>query len=69
MKTKIKIFALAIFIVVYALLLLTVADVTTNLPDVYKSYSSKQCTKVVRPDGSSGSCSKLPAKYHLVWVE
>ena len=40
-----------------------------DMPTVYKSYSDKQCQKVVRFDGTPGSCSQLPTKYHLIWVE
>ena len=38
-------------------------------PDVYKSYMTNECVKVVRADGSAGSCDSIPARYTLVWVE
>ena len=39
----------------------------TDTPDVIFSYSSKQCVKVVYPDGSEGTCDKLPRKLNHVW--
>ena len=41
--------------------------VATDTPDVIYSYSSKQCIKVVYPDGTEGSCDKLPVKFNHVW--
>lgn len=41
--------------------------VATDMPDVIYSYSSKQCVKVVYPDGKEGDCSKLPKKFHHIW--
>lgn len=41
--------------------------VATDMPDVIFSYSSKQCIKVIYPDGTEGSCDKLPRKFNHVW--
>lgn len=40
------------------------------LPDVYTSYSTNECVKVVNYDiSNSFSCDNLPTKYHHVWVK
>ena len=36
-----------------------------SLPTVYESYSRQECVSVE----PAGSCDKLPAKFHHVWVE
>lgn len=41
--------------------------VATDTPDVIFSYSSKECVKVIYPDGTEGSCDKLPVKFNHVW--
>ncbi len=43
--------------------------VATDQPDVIFSYSSKQCVRVINPDGSDGSCDSLPKKFNFVWGE
>lgn len=39
----------------------------TDTPDVIFSYSSKQCVKVIYPDGTEGTCDKLPPKFNHIW--
>ena len=44
----------------------------TDMPDVYMSYETKVCRKVIIYDGPNeirGSCKKLPKKYNIVWVK
>lgn len=44
----------------------------TDTPDVYMSYETKVCRKVIIYDGPKeirGSCKKLPKKYNIVWVK
>ena len=44
----------------------------TDTPDVYMSYETKVCRKVIIYDGPNeirGSCKKLPKKYNIVWVK
>ena len=41
--------------------------VATDTPDVIFSYSSKQCVKVIYPDGTEGTCDKLPKKFNHIW--
>lgn len=44
----------------------------TDTPDVYMSYDTKVCRKVIIYDGPNeirGSCKKLPKKYNIVWVK
>lgn len=38
-------------------------------PDVYTSYMTRECVKVVKADGSEGSCANLPETYNNIWVE
>lgn len=38
-----------------------------NTPTVIYSYSTKQCVKVVYPDGTETSCKHLPEKYERIW--
>jgi len=39
-----------------------------NMPDVYFSYSTKECTKVVNY-GTMYTCENLPEKYNHIWVK
>ena len=39
----------------------------TDTPDVIFSYSSKQCVKVIYPDGTEGTCDNLPKKFNHIW--
>lgn len=41
----------------------------TDSPDVMFSHSTGKCVKVVMPDGSLGSCNRLPKKYNHYWVQ
>ncbi|QYW02157.1 putative membrane protein [Stenotrophomonas phage Sonora] len=38
-------------------------------PDVYRSYTTQECVKVVNADGTAGNCSQLPERYNSRWVE
>jgi hypothetical protein len=41
-----------------------------QLPDVYFSYSTDECVKVVNyKEDHNYSCELLPAKFHHVWVQ
>lgn len=63
----------AALILVSALLLalgaLHVIRSALDRPDVYTSYLTQQCVKVVNADGTPGSCDALPATYNNIWVE
>lgn len=40
------------------------------LPDVWFSYSTNECVKVLNyAEGDNYSCENLPRKFHHVWVE
>jgi len=41
-----------------------IATASIEIPDVYTSWTTKQCVKVV----PSGSCDNLPEKFDVVWV-
>ena len=60
----------AVVICVSALWLIMIG--ITDMPDVYMSYETKVCRKVIIYDGPNeirGSCKKLPKKYNIVWVK
>lgn len=60
----------AVTICVSALWLIMIS--ITDTPDVYMSYETKVCRKVIIYDGPNeirGSCKKLPKKYNIVWVK
>lgn len=41
-----------------------------SLPDVWFSYSTDECVKVVNyVEGDNYSCENLPSKFNHVWVE
>ena len=54
-----------ILVVVAAHLIRSIAD----QPDVYTSYLTQKCVKVVNADGTPGDCAKLPERYNNIWVE
>jgi hypothetical protein len=63
-------FVSAVVICVSALWLIMIE--ITDTPDVYMSYETKVCRKVIIYDGPNeirGSCKKLPKKYNIVWVK
>lgn len=39
-----------------------------SLPDVYFSYSTNECVKVVNY-GTEYSCENLPKRFYHIWVE
>ena len=39
------------------------------MPDVYFSYSTDQCVKVVNYDDSNYTCENYPSKFNHVWVK
>ena len=41
-----------------------------SLPDVWVSYSTDECVKVVNyVEGDNFSCENMPSKFNHVWVE
>ena len=55
---------------VMALILFTIAlDSFLGQSEVIFSYSTKECVKVIKADGSLGDCSKLPENYVFTWGE
>jgi len=66
MKTKIFTTALVVagFVAVGA-----VALNAMMIPDVYVSYSSNECVKVVNHTDTVYGCDSLPKKYNHIWVE
>lgn len=40
-----------------------------DLPVVEHSYTTKECVRVVLPNGSEGKCQELPSKYRMAWVQ
>lgn len=58
-------------LLVIALLLagICLGFLATSYDDVYISHSTGECVKVVKPDGTLGSCSQKPKKYNVVYVK
>ena len=53
---------------------LVAMDYAFSMPEVYKSYSSRECVKVETYPGllfgqEQFSCENLPSRYDLVWVK
>ena len=44
-------------------------DKAAAMPDVWFSYSSKECVKVVNYTDEIFSCESLPTKFNHVWVQ
>ena len=59
------------FVVVCSFLLLLMYAVGNALamPDVYFSYSTGDCVKVVNYTDEQFSCENYPTKFNHVWVE
>ena len=66
MKNIIVDATLVVLLVMVAILL---AFLATSYDDVYISHSTGECVKVVKPDGTLGSCKNKPKKYNVVWVK
>lgn len=60
---------LLILALVLGLGALSVVRSIRDRPDVYTSYLTKECVKVVNADGTPGDCAKLPERYRNHWVE
>lgn len=41
----------------------------TDRPEVIKSWSTKECIKVINTDGTKGDCNNIPERYDLIWGE
>lgn len=51
-------------------LLIYVVLTALSMPDVWFSYSTDECVKVVNyVEGDNYSCENLPSKFNHVWVE
>jgi hypothetical protein len=49
-------------------------DYALSIPEVYKSYSSRECVKVENYPGlvfgkDNYTCESMPAKFEVVWVK
>lgn len=51
-----------------ALMAYAVTSVFT-LPDVYISYSTRECVKVVNYTDEQFSCENMPSKFNHVWAQ
>ena len=40
-----------------------------SIPDVYTSYETGQCVKVVNYSDDNYSCENMPTRYNNVWVQ
>lgn len=57
----------ALLVAILFILLLVVIVSRTDQPDVYISWSSKECVKVKH--SKVHDCDNLPKKYNTVWVQ
>lgn len=66
MKQAILTVALAVpFVAVLAYAVVS----ASAMPDVYFSYASGECVKVVNYTDTVYACESLPAKYNHIWVQ
>ena len=42
---------------------------TAAMPDVYVSYSTGECVKVVNYTDEQFSCENIPEKFHHIWAK
>ena len=59
----------ATLVVLFVMVAILLAFLATSYDDVYISNSTGECVKVVKPDGTLGSCENKPKKYNLIWVK
>lgn len=51
-------------------LFMNAVENAVNMPDVYVSYSTGECVKVLNyVEEDQYSCENLPSKYNQVWVK
>ena len=48
--------------------MLTVRELT-SMPTEYRSWTTQQCERAEHSNGSPMSCSELPLRRHIIWVE
>lgn len=58
-----------LLILVVLLACIGLGFLATSYDDVYISNSTGKCVKVIKPDGTLGSCENKPKKYNVVWIE
>lgn len=63
-------FTFGLVVAIGAGLLIYAVLTALSLPDVWFSYSTDECVKVVNyVEGDNYSCENLPSKFNHVWVE
>ena len=67
-----KMFGIVVAVGMTTLVVIVLAlafDKAAALPDVYFSYNTEECVKVVNYKDDNYSCNSLPGRYYHVWVE
>jgi hypothetical protein len=63
----------ALFTAGFALAMITglvyAANMALSIPDVYVSYSTGECVKVVNYTDENFTCDNYPSKFNHVWVQ
>lgn len=67
MNTKDMLITVVIGIIVFTFAVYVINDILT-MPDVYFSYSTNECVKVINY-GTDYTCENLPEKFNHVWVQ
>ena len=56
--------------VVFVYIMVYVVLFQLNIPDVWTSYSTGECVKVINyTEGDTYSCENMPSRYNNVWVK
>ena len=64
-----KTLLLALTLLAVAVLLLLGCRTWLDTPVVHVSWSTKECVRVIGPEGHEHSCANLPERYERVWVK
>ena len=67
MNTRDMLTTIVIGIIVFTFAVYAINDVLT-MPDVYFSYSTNECVKVINY-GKDYTCENLPEKFNHIWVQ
>jgi hypothetical protein len=65
---KKALFTIALGAPLFGMLGYVIAE-TTEMPDVYMSYSTGECVEVINYADTNYSCENFPVKFNHVWVK
>lgn len=64
-----NVISLTIAGVLFSAMTVWALQTASSLPDVYFSYATNDCVKVVNYTDTEYSCENLPRRFYHVWVE